>query len=1091
MQKEIFEIQFDPSSFNNNIDKALASLSKLETQSGESALAVKTLAGSVAGVSFSRPVGEILRLNTALSQVNVNTLKLDNSQEGLARATRLTETAMRNYGKTSQDTTEKIKKQDKATKDATKSTSTFGEKLKNTFSNIAGTLGITAGIAGIVSLGRAILNTSAEFEKYRAVLTNTLGSSALANNALATITDFASKTPFSVAQLTESFVKLANQGFVPSVKELRKLGDLASSTGKDFDMLAEAILDAQTGEFERLKEFGIKGKVEGDKVTFAFKGVRTEIDNNAESIRKYIVGLGDMQGVQGAMEAISQTLTGQVSNLGDAWDQMLVALGNNTRGIFTTLIEYSGIVLNKITEINNEMNALSKVDTKAGGFFSMFSGFDRLAGSTIVKNRTALQAITSDIIANAKTQDEIEQGKLKLKAEYDSKRTEIDKLSNAKSTVDLNVYRSRSYKGLKLAYNEQLQALDAQSKALLEKGKKSTDAISKAKQKELDDLMKLEEAYWKKLRDMRSALATYRFENSPKSKQSIEAEYARLLEIEKAEIAKQFGKLGKLKVLTMQAEAVKMSTARAKTTVDEFQKSQAEALVGINRAIEEQEFVIRDKKIALMQDGFDKDNQATQLEYDKQIAEIKRNEEDKIKAVEAQIKSGELTIEDGLNRIVGLQEESAKSLELIEQDSYEKRLKNLQKFYEDMLGITDAESAKRVAKDADAIAQIVLKESERYAKGEITYEQYERNIARKQASFRSAELDTQLTNQEQSLMLLQESLKVADQATKTAIETKIALAKEGIAKTQTEINTANKQFTSPVDSLIGKAFGIDPNDPESSKDIEKFKGAVTSAISETAKAVNESLQAQIDADNRAIESQKRRVDEASRIASEGNAEYLQQEEERMRELEAKRDEDARKQLAINAALQASQVLVSITGALASSGGEPIQVATKVATIIAALATGFALVSSLQSKTPSFFEGTDFVPLGNNKKGRDTVPAFLHEGEAVIQADKNKAYAPTIKAIRRGLLAPELLNGFVTGNQMNHLALGKALQSSSNTSFKESHFVEMNERLAGLEQVMLGTTKAVRQIGVNVNLDSDGFSLSIQKHLERKSKIWNA
>ena len=590
---------------------------------------------------------------------------------------------------------------------------------------------------------------------------------------------------------------------------------------------------------------------------------------------------------------------------------------------------------------------------------------------------------------------------------------------------------------------------------------------------------------------MRSSLSAYKFENSPKSKESIEAEYARLLDIEKSEIQKQFGRLGKLKVLTMQAEAVKMSKARSQTDIDEFNKAQAEALSGINRAITDQEFAIREKKIALMKEGFDKDNEATQLEYDKQINAIERAGEDRLKAIEEQRKAGTLTDFKASQERIRVEKETQANIALVEQDSYAKRIANLQKFYEDMLGITDAESAKRVAKDSEAIAQIVMKESERYAKGEITYEQYERNIARKQSEFKRTELDTQLTNQEQSLMLLQESLKSADEATKTSIETKIATTKEGISKTQTELNTLNKGFASPVDSLIGKAFGIDPSDPKSQEDIDKFRSAVTNAISETAKAVNQSLQAQIDADNRAIESQKRRVDEASRIASEGNAEYLQQEEERMRELEAKRDADARKQLAINAALQASQVLVSITGALASSGGEPIQVATKIATIIAALATGFALVSSLQSKTPSFFEGTDFVPLGNNKRGRDTVPAFLHEGEAVIQADRNKAYAPTIKAIRRGLLAPDILNGFVTGNQMNHMALGQALQSSSNSSFKESHFVEMNERLAGLVQVMLGTTKAVRQIGVNVNLDSDGFSLSIQKHLERKSKIWNA
>ena len=104
---------------------------------------------------------------------------------------------------------------------------------------------------------------------------------------------------------------------------MRKLGDLASSTGKGFDQLAEAILDAQTGQFERLKEFGIKAAQNGDTVTMNFKGQKTSIDNTAESIQAYLLSLGDMTGVSGSMEAISKTLEGQVSNLEDSVSQMI------------------------------------------------------------------------------------------------------------------------------------------------------------------------------------------------------------------------------------------------------------------------------------------------------------------------------------------------------------------------------------------------------------------------------------------------------------------------------------------------------------------------------------------------------------------------------------------------------------------------------------------------------------------------------------------------------------------------------------------------------------------------------------------------
>jgi len=207
-------------------------------------------------------------------------------------------------------------------------------------------VGATAGM-----LVREIFNVTASFQKYNAVLTNTLGSSGAAASSMAMIKEFAAKTPFSVDQLTSAFVKLANQGFTPTADQMRSLGDLASSTGKDFDMLAEAVIDASTGEFERLKEFGIKAKTEGDKVSFTFKGITTQVANTSESIRDYILSLGNAQGVSGAMAAISETLGGKLSNLGDSWDTLLVTLGDQTSGIFGGVISWMTSLISKATEV--------------------------------------------------------------------------------------------------------------------------------------------------------------------------------------------------------------------------------------------------------------------------------------------------------------------------------------------------------------------------------------------------------------------------------------------------------------------------------------------------------------------------------------------------------------------------------------------------------------------------------------------------------------------------------------------------------------------------------------------------------------------
>jgi hypothetical protein len=180
----------------------------------------------------------------------------------------------------------------------------------------------------VIQLGKHFINTSAKFQKMEAVLTNTLGSNSRAQQAMDMISDFASKTPFQVSGLTDSFVRLANQGFTPTRNEMRKMGDLASSTGKDFDQLAEAVLDAQTGEFERLKEFGIRASKSGDQVAFTFKGVEKQVQFTDEAIRDYILSLGDAEGVSGAMAAISETTGGKLSNLQDSWESLSRVIGD-------------------------------------------------------------------------------------------------------------------------------------------------------------------------------------------------------------------------------------------------------------------------------------------------------------------------------------------------------------------------------------------------------------------------------------------------------------------------------------------------------------------------------------------------------------------------------------------------------------------------------------------------------------------------------------------------------------------------------------------------------------------------------------------
>lgn len=243
-------------------------------------------------------------------------------------------------------------KSKKSTNDLTSAFGSLGSQISGAFA-----------AGAILSFGKAIIDTTAEFQKMEAVLTTTLGSKSAAKVAMDQIVEFASTTPFQVNELTDSFVKLANRGFVPTLNEMRALGDLAASTGKSFDQLTEAALDAMTGEFERLKEFGVRASSQGDKVAFTFKGVTTEVEKTDEAIKGYLISLGNAEGVTGSMAAISNTVGGQISNLEDNFTQLKLALGDSQSGLISGVLQLSNALL---SDLVTSLNAVNTISAKTG-----------------------------------------------------------------------------------------------------------------------------------------------------------------------------------------------------------------------------------------------------------------------------------------------------------------------------------------------------------------------------------------------------------------------------------------------------------------------------------------------------------------------------------------------------------------------------------------------------------------------------------------------------------------------------------------------------------------------------------------------------
>lgn len=153
------------------------------------------------------------------------------------------------------------------------------------------------------------------------------GSIENASAAWDTLLGFAAETPFTLDQSVQAFIRMQSLGLNPSLEALRSYGNTASAMGKDMMQMVEAVADATTGEFERLKEFGIRASKEGEQISFTFQGVTTTVANSAAAISQYLQQIGENQ-FAGAMGDQMDTLSGKASNLEDTIYQFYLAMGD-------------------------------------------------------------------------------------------------------------------------------------------------------------------------------------------------------------------------------------------------------------------------------------------------------------------------------------------------------------------------------------------------------------------------------------------------------------------------------------------------------------------------------------------------------------------------------------------------------------------------------------------------------------------------------------------------------------------------------------------------------------------------------------------
>ncbi|MCK8493804.1 hypothetical protein M0L20_18200 [Spirosoma sp. RP8] len=373
----------------------------------------------------------------------------------------------------------------------------------------------------IVDIGKSIFETTAKFEKYEKVLTTAFGGNVkLAKESLAALKELGATTAFSVDELTDGYIKLVNRGIRPSKSEMVALTDLAASQGKTFDQLVEGLLDAATGEFERLKEFGTRASKAGEEVTFKFKDANLVIKNTGEGFEVLdkksgkvvntfksqedatlgvMTALGKMDGVGGQNAQMMETLNGKSSNLGDSFDALKVELGTGLRPIFVAILDLVSRSIPALSLLGKAIGTVLLIaKTYVVGIVETFTNTGQMLFSL---TKAAIELTSGNVEGAKKTWDETKNyGKAALTSMGDNIKTGVTQIIN--TWKDPNAGIAAQFAGKEQGGKFQKELTKEQEKAIKDREKAAEKARKKEEadnekhlkefQKALEDLAKLE-----------------------------------------------------------------------------------------------------------------------------------------------------------------------------------------------------------------------------------------------------------------------------------------------------------------------------------------------------------------------------------------------------------------------------------------------------------------------------------------------------------------------------------------------------------------------------------------------------------------------
>ena len=277
-----------------------------------------------------------------------------------------------------------------ATSNTEKLNGAVGQAQKS-LSGLGGALGVGLGAAGIVSFGREVVKSLVNYEYFSASLRTLMNGDAQAAKALENqLVETAKTTPFSLVEVQDATKQLLAYGFSAGkvVENIRMLGDVASALKIPFGDIAYlyGTLKVQGRAFSKdINQFLGRGinilPQLAKQLNIAEKDVMSFVEAGKVGFPEIEKAFQSMTAEGGMffnmMAEQTKTTGGQLSMLGDSYEQLKVNIGKSQTGIIASTVKWANEFVSKTSDAFAQGNIMAENYAKNGAeqFGNFFSSW--------------------------------------------------------------------------------------------------------------------------------------------------------------------------------------------------------------------------------------------------------------------------------------------------------------------------------------------------------------------------------------------------------------------------------------------------------------------------------------------------------------------------------------------------------------------------------------------------------------------------------------------------------------------------------------------------------------------------------------------